>query len=139
MQDLIRREDSNTSYNDLASVNKALQMVAVHLSTGDDSDSLAKHREKLPTYLWQSDEGMTSCATNGLQVWDTAFTVLAVIEAGLVLDPRPKASMVRALMFLEMSQLGIMRKIPTVSSENEDGHSVQRTMVTSCRTTLQSP
>ena len=80
-------------------------MVAVHFSSGDDSDSLAKHRDKLPTYLWQSDEGMTSCATNGVQVWDTVFTVLAVLEAGLVLDPRFKASMVRTLMFLEMSQL----------------------------------
>ena len=105
VQDLIRREDDYTSYNDLAPVNKALQMVAVHFLDGDNSDSLVKHREKLPTYLWQSDEGMTSSGTNGVQVWDTALTILAVVEAGLVFDPRFKPSMIRALMFLEMSQL----------------------------------
>ena len=60
VQDLIRREDDNTSYNDLAPVNKALQMVAVHFIDGGNSDRLAKHHGKLPTYLWQSDEGMTS-------------------------------------------------------------------------------
>ena len=105
MQDLIRREDDNTSYNDLAPVNKALQMVAVHVIDGGNSDRLAKHHGKLPTYLWQSDEGMTSSGTNGVQAWDTALTILAVVEAGPVLDPRFKPSMIRALMFLEMSQL----------------------------------
>ena len=105
VQDLIRLEDINTSYNDIAVVSKALQMVAVHFSNGDDSGSLAKHREKLPTYLWQSDEGMTSNSTNGVQVWDTALIVLAVIEAGLISDQRFKPSMMKALMFLEMSQL----------------------------------
>ena len=54
VQDIMRREDDNTSYNDLAPVSKALQMVAVYFLNGDDSDSLAKHREKLPKYLWQS-------------------------------------------------------------------------------------
>ena len=105
VQDLIRREDDNTSYNDSAPVNKALQMLAVHFINGDNSESLAKHREKLPTYLWQSEEGMTSSGTNGVQVWDTALTILAVVEAGLVLDPRFKPSMIKALKFVEMSQL----------------------------------
>ena len=105
VQDLIRREDDNTSYNDLAPVKKALQMVTVHFIDGNNRDSLAKHREKLPTYLWQSEEGMTSSGTNSVQVWDTASTILAVVEAGLFLDPRFNPLMIRALVFLEMSQL----------------------------------
>ena len=63
-------------------------MVAIHFSDGDVGDSLAKHRETLPTYPWQSDDGMTSRGTDGVQVWDTALTILAVHEAGLVQDPR---------------------------------------------------
>ncbi len=49
---------------------------------------------------------MTSCGTNGAQVWDTAFTVLAVAEAGLAQDPRFKGAMIKALGFLDISQLG---------------------------------
>lgn len=102
---LIQREDENTNYNDLAPVSKAFQMTAVYFSDGEDSISLAKHREKLPTYLWQSEEGMTCSGTNGAQVWDTAFTVLAVVQAGLAKDERFKPSMIKALEFLDVSQL----------------------------------
>lgn len=105
VRDLMRQEDENTSYTDLAPVNKAWQMTAIYFADGKDSASLAKHREALPTYFWQSHEGMTSCGTNGVQVWDTAFTVLAVAEAGLAQDPRFKAAMVNALSFLDISQL----------------------------------
>lgn len=105
VRDLMRREDENTSYTDLAPVNKALQMAAIYFSDGEGSASLAKHRETLPTYLWQSHEGMTSCGTNGVQVWDTALTILAVAEAGLAQDHRFKAAMTKALDFLDVSQL----------------------------------
>lgn len=105
VRELIKREDDNTSYNDLAPVNKALQMTAVYFADGQGSTSLARHRETLPSYLWQSDEGMTSSGTNGVQVWDTAFTVLAAVEAGLAKDQRFKATMSRALDFLDVSQL----------------------------------
>ncbi len=106
VRDLMRREDENTSYTDLAPVSKALQMAAIYFSDGVDSASLAKHRETLSTYLWQSHEGMTSCGTNGVQVWDTAFTVLAVAEAGLAQDHRFRVTMTKALNFLDVSQLG---------------------------------
>ena len=104
VRDLMRQEDENTSYIDLAPVNKALQ-AAIYSSDGVDSASLAKHRETLPTYLWQSHEGMTSCGTNGVQVWDTAFTVLAVAEAGPAQDPRFKPTLIKALDFLDCSQI----------------------------------
>lgn len=104
VRDLIRREDENTSYNDLAPVNKAFNMAVVHFSDGNNSSDLARHHEKLTTYLWQSAEGMTSGGTNGAQVWDTAFTVIAVAEAGLASDPDLKKTMERALGFLDESQ-----------------------------------
>lgn len=101
---LVQREDDNTSYNDLAPVNKALQMMVVYFSDGEDAKSLVRHREKLSTYLWQSKDGMTCGGTNGAQVWDTAFTILAVFEAGLAEDPRFKKAMTKALEFLDISQ-----------------------------------
>ena len=105
VRNLVRMEDENTHYNNLAPVNKALQMTAAYFLDGEDSLSLGKHREALPTYLWQSDVGMTSGGTNGVQVWDTAFTILAVVDAGLAQDHRFRPTMAKALDFLDTSQL----------------------------------
>ena len=103
--DLIRREDENTSYNCLAPVNKAFHIVAVYYRESPQSPRLAQHLEKILPYLWLSGDGMTSGGTNGVQVWDTAFTVLSAAEAGLPADPIFRKSMEQALKFLELSQL----------------------------------
>lgn len=104
VRDLIRREDENTSYNDLAPVNKAFHMVAVHFADGEDRTAINRHWEKISTYLWQSGDGMASSGTNGTQVWDTAFAVIAVVDAGLARLPQFKHSVTKALEFLEASQ-----------------------------------
>lgn len=105
VQALIQREDENTSYNDLAPVNKAFHMVVVYFTEGEGSIRLARHREKLVTYLWQSGDGMTSGGTNGAQLWDTAFTILATVDAGLLREPQFRDTMMKALTFLDISQL----------------------------------
>lgn len=104
IRDLIRREDENTSYNDLAPVNKAFHMAVVHFADGNDRAAISQHWEKVTTYLWQSADGMTSGGTNGVQLWDTAFTVIAVAEAGLAQTPQFRESMGKALKFLDISQ-----------------------------------
>lgn len=101
---LVRREDENTSYNDLAPVNKALHMVVAYFAHGKHSSTLARHEEKVPTYFWQSANGLTSGGTNGAQLWDTAFSVIAAAEAGLVKRSEFRESMERALLFLDNSQ-----------------------------------
>ena len=80
-------------------------MAAIYFSDEKDSTCLAKYRETLPTYIWQGHEGMASCGTNGVQVWDTAFTVLTVAEAGLAQDERFKLAMTKTLDFLNISQI----------------------------------
>lgn len=102
---LIDREDNNTDYNCLAPVNKAFHVVAVYWSAGKDSVKLKRHLEKLPTYIWQSGDGMTAGGTNGVQVWDTAFSVQAAFEAGLTAKPEFRNSLENALQFLDSSQL----------------------------------
>ena len=103
--ELIKREDENTNYNDLAPVNKAFQMVSVFCEEGVDSPRVKTHQRQLPTYLWLGHDGMTCSGTNGVQVWDTAFSIQAAVEAGLADEPKFQASLTAALQFMEMSQL----------------------------------
>jgi lanosterol synthase len=101
---LIRREDHNTDFNDLAPVNKAFHMAAIYFADGKHSPDLIRHNQQISTYLWQSSKGMTSGGTNGLQLWDTAFTIIAVAEAGLATHPQYKVMMEKALSFLDITQ-----------------------------------
>lgn len=101
---LIKREDENTNYACLAPVNKALQMLANFYIYGKDSDQMELHREKVWDYMWLSETGMTSSGTNGVQVWDTAFSISALYEAGLDTDPAFHESLARGLDFLDKSQ-----------------------------------
>lgn len=102
---LIQREDANTSYNCIAPVNKAFHMAALCFLEGPDSSALQLHREKIHTYLWLSEKGLTCSGTNGVQVWDTAFSVQAVVEAGLANRPEFRPSLQSAIVFLDESQL----------------------------------
>jgi lanosterol synthase len=102
---LIKREDENTSYSCLAPVNKAFHMVAIYFADGPDRSCLAKHHQKIETFLWKNAEGMTCSGTNGVQVWDTAFSVQAAVEAGIANETAYKDTLQKALEFLDMSQI----------------------------------
>lgn len=105
LRDLIRQHDENTAYNDMVSTDQGLIMAMLYFDEGEESINLAKHRERFPKFLWQAAEGMTVSSTDGAQVWDTALSVLAVVEAGLVQDARFREAMLKALDFLEKQQL----------------------------------
>ncbi|PYI01596.1 terpene synthase [Aspergillus sclerotiicarbonarius CBS 121057] len=102
---LIQHEDQNTSYNCLAPVNKAFHMIAVWHSDGANSPRMIRHREKISPYMWMGENGLTCSGTNGVQVWDTAFTIQAMVEVGLAMDPELRPSLEKALRFLDISQL----------------------------------
>ncbi|OOF97591.1 hypothetical protein ASPCADRAFT_514516 [Aspergillus carbonarius ITEM 5010] len=102
---LIEREDENTSYNCLAPVNKAFHMVAVWHSHGVNSPRMIRHRAKISPYMWMGENGMTCSGTNGVQAWDTAFTIQAMVEAGLGSDLEFRSTLEKALQFLDISQL----------------------------------
>ncbi|GKZ96109.1 hypothetical protein CBS63078_1975 [Aspergillus niger] len=103
--ELIRREDENTSYNCLAPVNKAFHMVSVWHSDGATSTRMHRHREVIPSYMWVGEEGMTCSGTNGVQVWDTAFSIQAMVEAGVSMLPEFRSTLEKALKYLDISQL----------------------------------
>lgn len=102
---LIEREDENTSYNCLAPVNKAFHMVAVWHSDGANSSRMIRHRAKISPYMWMGEKGMTCNGTNGVQVWDTAFGVQAIVEAGFAMESEFRPSLENALKYLDISQL----------------------------------
>lgn len=102
---LIQREDENTSYNCLAPVNKAFHMVAVWHSDGPTNSRMNRHREKISPYMWMGEKGMTCSGTNGVQAWDTAFSIQAIVEAGLAMEPEFCSSLESALKYLDISQL----------------------------------
>lgn len=102
---LIQREDENTSYNCLAPVNKAFHMVAVWHSDGAKSDRMKRHRDKISPYIWKGENGMTCSGTNGVQAWDTAFTIQAMVETGLGKELEFRSSLENALHYLDISQL----------------------------------
>lgn len=102
---LIEREDENTAYNCLAPVNKAFHVVSVWHAEGAESERMNRHREKISTYMWKDETGLTCSGTNGVQLWDTAFSIQAAVEAGLVRDQEFRPALEKALEFLEKTQL----------------------------------
>ncbi|KAI9844859.1 MAG: Lanosterol synthase (Oxidosqualene--lanosterol cyclase) [Thelocarpon superellum] len=103
--DLIRREDENTDYADLAPVNAAMNTVACFVREGGDSYAVQRHREQLNVYLWMNKEGMLCNGTDGVQTWDTAWLVQSVCEAGLADEARWRPMLLKALGFLEDQQI----------------------------------
>ena len=103
--DLIQREDDNTDYANLGPVNAPMNLLACYIHDGPDSYSVRRHRERLFDFLWMKNEGMLMNGTNGVQTWDTAFLIQAVVEAGLAQDSEWKNMLQKALEFLDDQQI----------------------------------
>ena len=102
---LVQYEDQNTDYADLAPVNAPMNTLCCYIKEGPDSYSFRRHLDRLNDYMWVNREGMLMNGTNGVQVWDTAFTIQAVVEAGLAEDPKWKPMLTKALEYLEHEQI----------------------------------
>jgi len=102
---LVQYEDQNTDYADLAPVNAPMNTLCCYIKEGPESYSFRRHLERLNDYMWVNREGMLMNGTNGVQVWDTSFTIQAVVEAGLAEDPKWKPMLTKALEYLEHEQI----------------------------------
>ena len=102
---LIRREDENTEYANLGPVNGPLNLLACYIREGPDAESVRRHRDRMQDFLWMTNEGMLMNGTNGVQTWDTAFLVQAVIETGFADDPQFRPMLTKALEFLDDQQI----------------------------------
>lgn len=102
---LVEMEDENTDYADLAPVNGVMNFVVCYVRDGPDSVSVQRHRERAQEFLWVKEEGMLCNGTNGVQCWDTAFAIQAVMDAGLTEDPRWRPMLMKALQYLDSQQM----------------------------------
>jgi lanosterol synthase len=102
---LICYEAQNTDYASLGPVSAPMNLLAAYIQEGDGSYPVKRHRERMHDFLWMKNEGMLMNGTNGVQTWDTAFLILAVVEAGLADDPRWRPMLMKALEFLDDQQI----------------------------------
>ncbi|KAI9145366.1 terpene synthase [Paraphysoderma sedebokerense] len=113
--ELVQKEDWNTDFLDIGPVNKAMNMIVVYVKECEDNENAGRgyipgegferHVDRVKDFLWLGREGMMMNGTNGVQLWDTAFAVQAVLEAGFATDPEIYPSMKMALEFLEVTQI----------------------------------
>lgn len=103
--ELIKHEDENTDFACLGPVNAPMNTIACMIKEGVDSYPVRRHLDRLHDFLWMNKEGMMMNGTNGVQTWDTAFAIQAIIEAGVAEDPKWRPMLVRALEFLDDQQI----------------------------------
>ncbi|CAG8972768.1 hypothetical protein HYALB_00006860 [Hymenoscyphus albidus] len=102
---LIQMEDKNTDYSCLAPVNAPMNLLCCYIKEGPNAYSVQRHRDRLADFLWVKAEGMLVNGTNGVQCWDTAFLIQAVMDAGLAEDDKWRPMLTKGLEFLEDQQI----------------------------------
>nr|AFS49705.1 cycloartenol synthase [Paris polyphylla var. yunnanensis] len=78
----IHYEDENTRYVCIGPVNKVLNMLCCW-AEDPNSEAFKLHLPRIFDYLWLAEDGMKMQGYNGSQLWDTAFTVQAIIPTNL--------------------------------------------------------
>lgn len=101
---LISREDENSDYGDLAPVNAPMNTLCCFIKEGPEAESVIRHRDRLQDYFFISKDGMMANGTNGVQNWDTAFAIQAVVDCGLETKPEYHTMLLKSLEFLEDQQ-----------------------------------
>nr|CBD47302.1 cycloartenol synthase [Dioscorea zingiberensis] len=78
----IHYEDENTRYICIGPVNKVLNMLCCWVED-PNSEAFKFHLPRIYDYLWVAEDGMKMQGYNGSQLWDTAFTVQAIVATDL--------------------------------------------------------
>lgn len=81
--DYIQAEDEHTNYINIGPVNKFLNMLSIWYAKGRHSQEFQYHFNRVNDYLWLSEDGMKIQGYNGSQLWDTTFSIQAILETGL--------------------------------------------------------
>jgi squalene/oxidosqualene cyclase-like protein len=105
----LRVEDESTHYIDIGPVNKVINMLVSWHAHGAESDEFRAHVDRLPDYLWLAPDGMKMQGYNGSQLWDTAFSLQALVATGLGDGDGSAPAVVKALRaghsYLDVSQV----------------------------------
>ncbi|CAH1421817.1 unnamed protein product [Lactuca virosa] len=98
----IHYEDDNTRYICIGPVNKVLNMLCCW-AEDPNSEAFKLHLPRIHDYLWLAEDGMKMQGYNGSQLWDTAFTVQAIISTNLIEEFGP--TLKKGHMFIKKSQV----------------------------------
>eukprot|EP01125_Pyxidicula_operculata_P010681 TRINITY_DN3518_c0_g1_i1.p1 TRINITY_DN3518_c0_g1~~TRINITY_DN3518_c0_g1_i1.p1 ORF type:complete len:776 (-),score=192.12 TRINITY_DN3518_c0_g1_i1:88-2415(-) len=78
--DHIRYEDRETHGICIGPVNKTLDMLCEYWASEGKSEAFKLHQDRLLDYLWLAADGLKMQGYNGSQLWDTAFSLQAILE-----------------------------------------------------------
>ncbi|XP_023772895.1 cycloartenol Synthase [Lactuca sativa] len=98
----IHYEDDSTRYICIGPVNKVLNMLCCWVED-PNSEAFKLHLLRIHDYLWLAEDGMKMQGYNGSQLWDTAFTVQAIISTNLIKEFGP--TLKKGHMFIKKSQV----------------------------------
>ncbi|KAK9097606.1 hypothetical protein Sjap_023103 [Stephania japonica] len=98
----IHYEDENTRYICIGPVNKVMNMLCCWVED-PNSEAFKLHLPRIYDYLWLAEDGMKMQGYNGSQLWDTAFTVQAIISTNLFEEYGP--TLKKAHDFIKKSQV----------------------------------
>ncbi|XP_051197839.1 cycloartenol synthase [Lolium perenne] len=79
----VHYEDENSQYICIGPVNKVLNMLACWIED-PNSEAFKLHIPRIYDYLWVAEDGMKMQCYGGSQLWDTAFTVQAIVATGFI-------------------------------------------------------
>ncbi|CAI9102494.1 OLC1v1000775C1 [Oldenlandia corymbosa var. corymbosa] len=82
VMDHIHHEDTSTHYLCLGPLNKVLNMICCWVEN-PNSKAVKCHLARIKDYLWVAEDGMKMKGYNGTQLWDTAFSVQAIVASNL--------------------------------------------------------
>eukprot|EP00180_Rhodochaete_pulchella_P001886 Plantae.Rhodophyta-Rhodochaete_pulchella.ctg2831.p1 GENE.Plantae.Rhodophyta-Rhodochaete_pulchella.ctg2831~~Plantae.Rhodophyta-Rhodochaete_pulchella.ctg2831.p1 ORF type:complete len:565 (-),score=72.10 Plantae.Rhodophyta-Rhodochaete_pulchella.ctg2831:714-2375(-) len=99
----IKAEDRNTKFICIGPVNKAINMLANYVDD-PSGEHFRKHQERVKDYLWVAEDGMKMNGYNGVQLWDTAFAVQAVVETGSIATDFKKV-LLNAYKYIDICQV----------------------------------
>lgn len=97
-------EDVQTKCIDIGPVNKVINFLCAWFDN-PHSKVVEQHRDRVKDYLWLAEDGMKMQGYNGSQLWDTAFSVQALVACGKEIMEPYCSSLTRAHNYLEISQV----------------------------------
>ncbi|XP_055494164.1 lanosterol synthase [Leucoraja erinacea] len=105
LYDHIVADDRFTKCISIGPISKTINMLVRWHMEGSKSSGFQEHVSRIPDYLWLGLDGLKMQGTNGSQLWDTAFTVQAFLEADAQNIPEFTACLKNAHNYFNITQV----------------------------------
>ncbi|XP_067952053.1 lanosterol synthase-like [Watersipora subatra] len=98
-------DDEFTQCISVGPISKTINMLVRWKVDGTENKYFKMHQERVQDYLWLGLDGMKMTGTNGSQLWDTAFAVVAITETDVWKLPEFDDCVKKAHNFLKFTQI----------------------------------